>query len=77
VGVGRLFHDFVWAVQSDIHHRYYGVDSPLLRCELEFDGSRGDDFDDLERANPLMVQLPGRAVSRVVLGTEPTRSPTW
>ena len=43
----------------------------MSRCELEFYGGRGDDFDDLEGVDPLVVQLLGWVVSCVILGAEP------
>src|SRR6266446_9605489 len=48
------------------------VDVFLLCRELEFDGSRGDNFGNDERTSPLVVQFLHGAVRGVVLEIQPS-----
>src|SRR5258708_18672776 len=62
----------IWDVGADTGDRYDRVDVFLSCREVEFDGSRRDDFGDGERTSPLVVQLLHGAVRGVVLKTQPS-----
>src|SRR5260370_27848954 len=64
--------NFIWDVGADTGDRYDRVDVFLSCREVEFDGSRRDDFGDGERTSPLVVQLLHGAVRGVVLKTQPS-----
>src|SRR5258708_29838675 len=64
--------NFIQDVGADTGDRYDRVDVFLLCREVEFDGSRRDDFGDGERTSPLVVQLLHGAVRGIVLKTQPS-----
>src|SRR5258708_14489610 len=52
-----MLHNFIWDVGADAGDGYDRVDVFLLCREVEFDGSRRDNFGDGERTSPLVIQL--------------------
>ena len=68
----QTLHNFIQDVGADAGDRYNRVDVFLSWREVEFDGSRRDDFGDGERTSPIVVQLLHGAVRGVVLETQPS-----
>ena len=64
-----MFSNFIQDVGMDAGDGDDRVDIFLLWRELEFDGSRRDDFGNDKRTSPFVVQLLHGVVRRVVLET--------
>ncbi len=52
---GWAFRDLIRDIWMSIRYQYEGVDTFLSWRKLEFEGRRGNDFDNFEGTNPLAI----------------------